>query len=81
MVTTQKKKKKKTFSLQWLLSFPRKASGDSGKESDCNAEDPVSIPGLGISSGEGNGNPLQYSFLENPMDTGQREPGNEVPRV
>ena len=30
--------------------------------------DPVSIPGLGRSSGEGNGNPLQYSCLENPMD-------------
>ena len=74
MVTTHKKKK--TFSLLWLLSFPRKASGDSGKESDLNAGDPVSIPGSGISSGEGNGNPLQYSFLENPMDTGQREPGS-----
>ena len=29
-----------------------------------------SIPGLGRSSGEGNGNPLQYSYLENPMDRG-----------
>ena len=74
MVTTQKKKK--TFSLQWLLSFPRKASGDSGKEPDCSAGDPGSIPESGISSGEGNGNPLQYSFLENPMATGQREPGS-----
>ena len=63
------KKKKKSFSLEWLLSFPRRASGDSvGKEPDCNAVDTGSIPGSGISSGEGNGNPLQYSCLENPMD-------------
>ena len=32
--------------------------------------DPGLIPGSGISSGEGNGNPLQYSCLENPMDAG-----------
>ena len=35
-----------------------------------NAGDPGSIPGLGRSPGEGNGNPLQYSCLENPMDGG-----------
>ena len=35
-----------------------------------NAEDLCSIPGLGRSLGEGNGNPLQYSCLENPMDGG-----------
>ena len=40
------------------------------KEPDCNAGDPGSIPGLGISPREGNGNPLQYSFLENPIDGG-----------
>ena len=40
------------------------------KESACNAADPGSIPGLGRSSGEGNGNLLQYSYLENPMDRG-----------
>ena len=39
-----------------------------GKESDCNEGDPGSIPGLGRSPGEGNGYPLQYSCLENPMD-------------
>ena len=44
--------------------------GLDGKESACNAQDPGSIPGLGISPGEGNGNPLQYSCLENPMDRG-----------
>ena len=44
-----------------------------GKESACNAGntgDMHSIPGLGRSPGEGNGNPLQYSCLENPMDRG-----------
>ena len=39
------------------------------KESACNAGDPGSIPGLGRSP-EGNGNPLQYSCLENPVDGG-----------
>jgi len=42
--------------------------GSDGKVSTYNAEDPGSIPGLGRSSGEGNGNPLQHSCLENPMD-------------
>ena len=42
----------------------------SSKESACNAGDLGSIPGLGRSPGEGNGNPLQYSCLENPMDRG-----------
>ena len=41
-----------------------------GKESAYNAEDLGSIPGSGRPSGEGNGNPLQYSCLENPMDRG-----------
>ena len=41
-----------------------------GKESSCNAGDLGSIPGSGRSSGEGNGNPLQYPCLENPMDRG-----------
>ena len=48
-------------------SFP----GDSdGKESACNAGDLDSIPGLGRFPGEGNGNPPQYSCLENSMDRG-----------
>ena len=38
------------------------------KESACNAEDPGWISGSGKSPGEGNGNPLQYSCLENSMD-------------
>ena len=44
--------------------------GSDGKASVCNAGDPGSIPGLGRSPGEGNGSPLQYSCLENPMDGG-----------
>ena len=51
---------------RWILcSFP---SGSDGKESACNVGDPGSISGLGRSPGEGNGNPLQYSCLENPMN-------------
>ena len=42
--------------------------GSDGKESACTVGDPGSIPGLGRSPGEGNGNPLQHSCLENPMD-------------
>ena len=42
--------------------------GSAGKESACNAGDLGSIPGLGKSSGEGKGYPLQYSGLENAMD-------------
>ena len=41
-----------------------------GKESSGNAGDPGSIPGSGRSPREGNGNPLHYSCLENPMDRG-----------
>ena len=45
-------------------------SGSDGKASAYNAGDLGSIPGLGRSPGEGNGTPLQYSCLENPMDGG-----------
>ena len=48
-----------------LLLFP---GSSDGKESVCNAGDPSSIPGSGRSPREGNGNPLQYSGLRNPMD-------------
>ena len=44
--------------------------GSEVKASTSNAGDLGSIPGLGRSPGEGNGNPLQYSCLENPMDEG-----------
>ena len=42
--------------------------GSEGKASPCNAGDLGLIPGSGRSPGEGNGNPLQYYCLENPMD-------------
>ena len=51
------KSKECTGLLLWL----------SSKESTCNAGDTGSIPGLGTSPGEGNGNPLQNSCLRNPM--------------
>ena len=44
--------------------------GSDRKASACSAGDLGSIPGLGKSPGEGNGNPLQYSCQENPMDGG-----------
>ena len=49
------------------MGFP---GGSEGKKYACNAGDPGSVPGLGRSSGEGNGYPLQYSCLENSMDRG-----------
>ena len=58
-ISTQKKQK------LWPKGFP----GDSdSKKSACHTEDPGSIPGSGRSPGEVNGNPLQYSCLENFMD-------------
>ena len=50
---------------RWFEGFP---SGSVDKESVCSAGDPGSNPGPGRSPGEGKGNPLQYSCLENPMD-------------
>ena len=60
------------ISEAYTPGFP---SGSAVKESACNAGDAAggaadSIPGSGRSPGEGNGNPLQYSCLENPMDIG-----------
>ena len=51
------------------MGFPH---GTVSKESACNTGDPGSIPGSGRCPGEGHGNPLQYSCLENPMDRGAR---------
>ena len=48
-----------------LRGFP---GGSDSKESACNVRDSGSIPGSGRSPGEGNGNPLHYSCLDNPMD-------------
>ena len=58
-----------------LISLPYSPSwgfpySSVGKESACNAGDLGLIPGLGRSPGEGNGNPLQYSCLENIMERG-----------
>ena len=53
--------------LSNFMGFP---GGSDSKAPVCNAGDPGSIPGLGRSSGEGNGSPLWYSCLENPMDEG-----------
>ena len=53
------------FRASQAQHFP---GGSGGKASVYNAGDPGSIPGSGRSPGEGNGNPLQYSCLENPMD-------------
>ena len=50
--------------LYIFLNFP---GGSDHKASAYNVGDLGSIPGLGRSPGEGNGNPLQYSYLENPM--------------
>ena len=57
------------------ITFPKRSvkaigfpGGSDSNASACSAGDPGSIPGLGRSSGEGNGNPLQYSCLENSMD-------------
>ena len=50
-----------------MWDFP---GGSVGKESACNAGDPGLFPESGRSPGEENGNPLQYSCLENPMGRG-----------
>ena len=63
------------FSHWFLLSLlgPGFPAGSDGKASACNMGDPGLIPGSGRSSGEGNGNPLQYPCLENLMDRGDWE--------
>ena len=54
------------------LQYPIMAAQDNSdsKESACNEGDLGSVPGFGRCSGEGNGNPLQYSCMENPMVRG-----------
>ena len=61
-ISPPKKERKKK-----RVDFP---GGSDGKESACNSGDLVSIPESGICLGEGNGHPLLYSCLENPMDRG-----------
>ena len=57
----------RVFSGEPAVCIP---GGSEGKASACDAQDPGSIPESGRSLEEGNGNPLQYSCLENPMDRG-----------
>ena len=59
----QQQKKEQAYGAK--QNFPR---GADGKASAYHEGDPDSTPGLGRSPGEGNGNPLQYSCLESPMD-------------
>ena len=56
--------------IEHLLSVWGFPGGSDGKESACNIGDPGLIPGLGRSTGEGHGNPLQYSCLGNSRDRG-----------
>ena len=65
--TTEKKSQRSVSTRGELGGFP---GGSDGKASACNAGDLGSILGSGRSPGEGNGNPLQHSCLENPMDGG-----------
>ena len=53
------------YYLPFYMGFP---GGSDGKASARNVGDQGSIPGLGRCPGEGNGNPLQYSYLENSMN-------------
>ena len=55
------------------MGFP--GGSDSKKKSACKGGDPGSVPGLGRSPGEGNGNPLQYSCLKNSLDGGDWQAG------
>ena len=65
-----------------MISYIYTLCSSVSKGSACNAGDPGLIPGLGRSPGKGNGNPLQYSCLENPMDRGAWQATvHEVPRV
>ena len=57
----------KVYVLLIYWGFP---GGSDSKEFPCSPGDRDLIPGSGRSPGEGNGNPLQYSYLENPMDGG-----------
>jgi len=71
LITTVPSIFKISFLFLSKVFFKRSFSGSSvNKESACSTGDPGSIPGSESLPGEGNGNPLQYSFLENPMDTG-----------
>ena len=61
---------KLSFSIKILYCNYQSTGGSAGKESDCNAGDLSSVLRWGRSSGEGNGYPLQYSYLQNSEDSG-----------
>ena len=61
---------KKGWGQDTILGSWDLPGGSDGKAFAHNMGDPGSITGLGRSPGEGNGNPLKYSCLENPMDGG-----------
>ena len=67
---TQLKRLSSSSNSSSIAGFP---GGSEGKAPARDAGDLGSIPGSGRSSGEGTGNPLQYSYLENPMDRGTWE--------
>ena len=64
------KRNMKTNIYRYMLIIMGFPGGSEVKASTWNAGDPGSIPGSGRSPGEGNGNPLQYSCLENTMERG-----------
>ena len=66
-VLTWQKETKEFSGVSFIRNFP---GGSDGKVSVYNVGHPGSIPGLGRYPGKGNGNPLQYYCLENPMDRG-----------
>ena len=69
----------KRYMYPYVHCFP---GSSVSKESACSARDPGLIPGSGRPPGEGNGNPFQYSSLENPMDRGDwRATVHRVTRV
>ena len=67
MVMVKRSRNIGKFFIFYSMGFP---GGSDGKESACNARDLGSIPGSGRHPGEGTGNPLLYTHLENPMDRG-----------
>ena len=67
MVEIEKNERINKHYANVYMDFP---GGSEVKASACNAGELGSIPGLGRSPGERNGNPLQYACLENPMDRG-----------
>ena len=63
-----------TITLHLTIRAASFRDGPAGKESACNAGDTDSSPGSGRSPGGGNGNPLQYSCLKNPMGMADHSP-------